>query len=220
MVRLCTRLPRPTLGFEMSEYITLVNCTAKLVIALRSDTSILHYLDREGFIKPNIYEDVNNPKSMLSASEKAGLLVSGIKDKVELNPKNYHKLMRHFHQDRRLYGDIADILDEEYRKQGGVSEEDHPPAESTSSHLTCKRQNDSRVCNNVYVCSVTARVILSGRPFASPLCSVVLLARPLSSLLRTEGSGEVPIPISSLPPEFGGAYFTCIASCVYSFFVR
>ncbi len=124
---------------RMSEYITLVNCTAKLVIALRSDTSILHYLNREGFVKPNIYEDVNNPKSTLSASEKAGLLVTGIKDKVELNPKNYHKLMRHFHQDRRLYGDIADILDEEYRKQGGVPKEDHPPAEGTSSHLTCKR---------------------------------------------------------------------------------
>ena len=31
-------------------------------------------------------------------------------------------------------------------------------------------------------------------------------------MLRTEGSGEVPIQISSLPPESGGAYFTvCIA---------
>ncbi len=31
-------------------------------------------------------------------------------------------------------------------------------------------------------------------------------------LLHTEGSGEVPIQISSLPPESGGAYFTvCIA---------
>ncbi len=47
---------------------------------------------------------------MFSASEKAGLLVTGIKDKVELNPKNYHKLMKHFHLDRKLYGDIADIL--------------------------------------------------------------------------------------------------------------
>ncbi len=31
---------------------------------------------------------------------------------------------------------------------------------------------------------------------------------PLTSLLCTEGSGEVCIPISSLPPESGGAYFT------------
>ncbi len=66
--------------------------------------------------------------------------MTGINNKVRLNPKNYHKLMRHFHQDRRLYGDIADILDEEYRKQGGVPEEIHPPAEGASSQLTCKRQ--------------------------------------------------------------------------------
>ncbi len=115
---------------------TLVNCTAELVIALSSDDEVLHYLDREGFIKPKIYKDVNNPKSLLSEDEKAGLLVTGIKNKVKLNPRNYHKLMRHFHQDRRMYGDIADILDEEYHKQGGVSEEVHPPAEGTSSHLT------------------------------------------------------------------------------------
>ncbi len=128
----------------MSEYKTILQCTEKLEIALESDRAILNFLDREGFIKPNIYEDVNNPDSSLSASEKAGLLVTGIKNKVRLNPKNYHKLMRHFHQDRRLYGDIADILDEEYHKQEGVSEEVHSPAEGTSSHLTCKRQNSLR----------------------------------------------------------------------------
>ncbi len=113
-----------------AELKTLVNCTAELVIALCSDDEILHYLDREGFIKPKIYKDVNNPKSMLSKDEKAGLLVTGIKNKVRLNPKNYHKLMRHFHQDRRIYGDIADILDAEYLRLGGVSEEIHSPAES------------------------------------------------------------------------------------------
>ncbi len=115
----------------MSEFITLVNCTDKLIIALCSDDSILHYLDREGFIKPNIYKDVSNQKSLLSADEKAGLLVAGIKDKVKLNPKNYHKLMRHFRQDRRMYGDIADILDKEYHQQEQV----HTPVKGTSSHL-------------------------------------------------------------------------------------
>ena len=124
----------------MSEYITLVNCTAKLNITLRSDDTILHFLDREGFIKPNIYEDINYPKSLLSAREKAGLLVTGIKDKVELNPKNYHTLMRYFREDRRMYGDIADILDEEYLKIGGVPEEDNPPTEGNHGCLTCKRQ--------------------------------------------------------------------------------
>ncbi len=70
-------------------------------------------------MKPSVYEDVNNPKSLLSASEKAGLLVTGIKNKVKLNPKNYHKLLEYFHKDQRMYGDIADILDKEYHRQQG-----------------------------------------------------------------------------------------------------
>ncbi len=86
----------------MSEYKTVLQCTEELEIALESDRAILNFLDREGFIRPSIYEDVSNPKSLLSASEEAGLLVTGIKHKVRLNPKNYHKLMRHFHQDRRI----------------------------------------------------------------------------------------------------------------------
>ncbi len=61
----------------------------------------------------SVYDDVNNP---LSASEKAGLLVTGIKNKVKLNSENYYQLMRYFHQ---MYGDIADILDKEYLKQEG-----------------------------------------------------------------------------------------------------
>ncbi len=103
----------------MPENRTIIHCTEQLEITLRSDRAILNFLNREGLIKPDVYEDVKNPKSLLSASEKAGLLVTEIKNKVSLNPENYHKLMRHFHQDRRMYGDIADILDKEYLKQGG-----------------------------------------------------------------------------------------------------
>ncbi len=99
----------------MSEYRTIIHCTEELETALQSDRAILHFLEGEGFIEPNVYDDVTNPKSLLSAS----VLVTGIKKKVDLNPKNYHKLMRHFHQDRRMYGDIADILDKEYLKQEG-----------------------------------------------------------------------------------------------------
>ncbi len=50
---------------------------------------------------------------MLFEDEKAGLLVTGIKDKVELNPKNYHKFVEHLRQNRRLYRDIMEILNDE-----------------------------------------------------------------------------------------------------------
>ncbi len=109
--------PIPTKGAESKEYITLVNCTAMLVIALLSDNGILHYLNSEGFIKPKIYEDINNPKSMLSEDDKAGLLVTGIKNKVKLNPKKYHKFVDHLRQNMKLYDDIVEILDDEYNSQ-------------------------------------------------------------------------------------------------------
>ncbi len=109
--------PIPTKEAKSKEYITLVNCTAKLVIALCSDDEILHYLNSKGFIKPKIYKEINNPKSMLSEDEKAGLLVTGIKNKVELNPKNYHKFVDHLRQNMILYGDILEILDAEYNSQ-------------------------------------------------------------------------------------------------------
>ncbi len=55
---------------------------------------------------------------MLFEREKARVLVTGIKNKVKLNPKNYHKLMRYFHRDRRMmYGDI---LDKEYLRLGAI----------------------------------------------------------------------------------------------------
>ena len=99
---------------ESKEYITLVNCTAKLIIALCSDDSIIHFLDQEGFIKPKIYNRVKDPISLLSDDDKSGLLVTGIKDKVELNPKNYHKFVDHLRQNMRMYRDIVEILDDEY----------------------------------------------------------------------------------------------------------
>ncbi len=35
------------------------------------------------------------------SSEKAGLLVTGIKDKVKLNLKNYHKFVDHLRRDKK-----------------------------------------------------------------------------------------------------------------------
>ncbi len=51
---------------------------------------------------------------MLFEDEKAGLLVTGIKDNGELKSKNYHKFVDQLRQNRRLYRDIMEILDDEY----------------------------------------------------------------------------------------------------------
>ncbi len=99
--------------FESKEYATLDSCSDRLEIAFTRDRDILHFLEQEGY---NIPDDVINPKSMLSDQEKAGLVVTAIKNKVSLNSRNYQKLLDHFHSNERVYGDIITILEQAYNK--------------------------------------------------------------------------------------------------------
>ena len=94
---------------ESREYATLVKHSKELEIALSSDTDILHSLNEEGFITDSVYYEVRD-----SPAKKSYKVVNAIRNKVKLNPQNYHKLLHHFLQNRRSYGDIADILDNEY----------------------------------------------------------------------------------------------------------
>ncbi len=110
----------------MVEYATLVSCTDKLELALKGDKDILHFLEQEGY---NIPDDVSNPKSMLSSQEKAGLVVTAIKDKVSLNSRNYRKLLDHFHSNERVYGDIITILEQAYDDKLGSHPKDQPSEE-------------------------------------------------------------------------------------------
>ncbi len=108
-----------------AEYSTLAICTDMLETALTGDRGILHFLEQEGY---NIPDDVSNPKSMLSPQEKAGLVVTAIKDKVSLNPRNYQKLLVYFHSDKRKYGGIITILAQAYEDKLGSHPKDQPSA--------------------------------------------------------------------------------------------
>ena len=103
---------------ESREYSTLIKCTRQLETALRGDRDITHYLHEEGFLKKDDYDDVIDPNSRLSRVDKAGVLVTAIKEKVELNPDNYHKLVKYFHSNMKKYEDIVKILDKEYETLG------------------------------------------------------------------------------------------------------
>ncbi len=107
------------------EYDALVSCTDKLEIALTGDQEILHFLEQEGY---NIPDDVSNPTSMLSDRQKAGLVVTAIKNKVSLNTRNYQKLLDHFHRNKRKYGDIITILEQAYDDKLGSHPKDQPSA--------------------------------------------------------------------------------------------
>ena len=97
------------------EYTTLVNCTAMLEIALWEDRDMLHCLHRNGLITQGTYDSVSDPRSTtLNPMDKASLLVQDIKDKVRLNPGNYHVLIRYFSENEWKYKDILNILNKKY----------------------------------------------------------------------------------------------------------
>ena len=75
---------------ESSESLTLRNCTKKLEIALKGDRDIAHFLECKDFISREIHSDIVNPKNPLTQTEKSGILVEKIRDKVDLNPENYY----------------------------------------------------------------------------------------------------------------------------------
>ena len=102
---------------ESKEYSTIINCDRKLTVAFKSDRDIAQFLLQQGFITREDYSEVNNPKSNLTSSEKASKLVTAITDRVELNPRNYHKVVNHLHQNITRYGDIIEILDQEYHRK-------------------------------------------------------------------------------------------------------
>ena len=97
-----------------------MSCTESLEIAIRStDSNIVHFLHREGFITLEEHDDILNPKSMLNEHQKARALVTGIRNKVQLSPQGYHTLLKYLHVRKRkkYYESIVKILDEEYSRQ-------------------------------------------------------------------------------------------------------
>lgn len=102
--------------FDSEEYRTVVACAKQLEIALKSDRGIVYFLHQEGFITQEVHDDVLNPSSVLTDPQKAGKLVTAIRDKVNLYTQNYQIFMNHLRKSKR-YGNIVKILDMEYSKQ-------------------------------------------------------------------------------------------------------
>ena len=77
----------------------------------------MHFLHNEGFITQEVHDDVLNPRSMLSSHQKAGQLVTGIRNKVELSAQSYFILLDYLRLGGNQYENIVSILDNEYRRQ-------------------------------------------------------------------------------------------------------
>ena len=95
-----------------------MSCTQPLETALRAfDRDIVHFLHREGFITQEVHDDVLSPRSMLNGHQKAGELVTGIRNRVELSAQHYHTLVDHLRQSGKQYESLVGILDREYSRQ-------------------------------------------------------------------------------------------------------
>ena len=98
---------------ESKEYSTIVKCSRKLEIALKSDRDIAQFLHEWRFLTTDDY-DVR-----FSPAEKSNILVTAIRDRVKLNPRNYHVVVNYMRQNSTRYRDMIEILDTEYQGSTG-----------------------------------------------------------------------------------------------------
>ena len=101
------------MGDNLESTVLLV-CTSQLEKAFESDRDLAHHLNKEGYVKDDEYNEVTDPKSIISKREKASILVSGIKKTVALNSQRYHDFLDYLRLSPRKYGDIVGILDNVY----------------------------------------------------------------------------------------------------------
>ncbi len=103
------------LAMSSREYKTIVRCSSQFATALHSDRNIPHHLHAEGFLTKEIYDDIINPRCILSESDKACELVSGIRRRMEQSPTDFHKLMDYLKsQEEGKYREIVRLLEETY----------------------------------------------------------------------------------------------------------
>ena len=103
---------------ESLEFRTILNCSTSLEYALKEDRDVVYFLLKEGFITEELSDEILKPTSMLSAAEKAGKLVTRIRDRVKLSVQEYHNLIDYFSDNKRKYGPIVDKLGLAYAQLG------------------------------------------------------------------------------------------------------
>ena len=98
---------------EGAEYRAVLACSDKLVIAISQDPlTISETLMAKGFISPVIHDKMLLPTSI--PRKKATVLVTALREKIEVAPKRFHELMKIFSK-LTWTKDIAEILQSAYQ---------------------------------------------------------------------------------------------------------
>lgn len=104
-----------------AELMTLEKKTPALVIALkRPEGEVVHFLQQEGFFSEKVYKNI--VASQGDEEDKAGELVSLIKDRVKLDSTSYHTFVRQLELYGNRFQPILKILGEEYARLRGSNQ--------------------------------------------------------------------------------------------------
>ena len=105
----------------MAELKVIKTCAERLETALWGvESRFGHFLNKEGFISDTDYDEVFDPKTLLSKEEKARKLVGLIRRRVNLDKNSYHTLVDWLEKNGEYYAPITNILQEEYKRQCAV----------------------------------------------------------------------------------------------------
>ena len=106
---------------ESIEFKTVKNCTLSLEKALKSlENKIVFFLNSNDFITDDVYSNVLNPNSSLTAANKTFQLIEGIKNLIDQDKSSYQVLIDGFTKGGIGYAPIVRILEEEYAKQANM----------------------------------------------------------------------------------------------------
>lgn len=112
---------------ESIEYIVLADNTSDLETALKDNLRpIVEQLRKEGLLKDAVYERVKDTQVNLTSLERAGMIVTSVKEYVQIEPSNYYKFISILKREERHYRDVIKILEKSYREHQRGKEKDEP----------------------------------------------------------------------------------------------
>ena len=107
---------------------------------------LVYFLEEEGFISDDVCEKVLNPRTPLSEVERAGELVTRIRDRVKIDSRSFHQLVDRLKQDGATFEPIVKKLEAEYDAACNAAAAAEACQQHSSSHPTNQlHQEDSGI---------------------------------------------------------------------------
>ena len=104
-------------NYNTPEYRTIIQCTPELTAAVKDDlTSLSGELLAAGLIAEDNAANLRN--QFIGKAERAARLVEYVRNRVSLDPGNYHSFIQVLEKRKDDHKNILRILDEKFRELG------------------------------------------------------------------------------------------------------